>query len=175
LVDWPRPYAPGSPASIRGCPLKGAESYGQTEAVAVYGCDGAREWLKKAMEQAWQVAGALVQYSQLAGVLGERHQIIVNDWQAANLQEMIGRLLRRALDLLDRVDFSPAQLRADLSGDRVAVPYLLSASELIDRAADLLTASATLVHENERRWRAFAARIDEIQHELGDTASQNDG
>jgi hypothetical protein len=122
-------------------------------------------WLANAMEQAWQVAGALVAFPALAGVLGERHEIIVNDWQAAEMQKMIARLLRRSLELLDRVDFSPEALRSDLSGQREAVPYLLSASELIDRGADLLAASATLVHENERRWRLFAARVEEIQGE----------
>ena len=96
---------------------------------------------------------------------GERHQIIVNDWQAASLQKMIGRVLRRSLDLLSRLDFAPAAIRADLSGPRDTVPYLLSASELIDRAADLLAQSATLVHENERRWRTFAARVEEITRE----------
>lgn len=54
---------------------------------------------------------------------------------------MIARLLRRSLELLDRVDLSPTALRSDLAADRHAIPYLLSAPELIDRAADLLTAS----------------------------------
>jgi hypothetical protein len=78
---------------------------------------------------------------------------------------MIGRLLRRALELLAAVEFTPGALRADLAGSRDAIPYLLSASELIDRAADLLASSATLVHENERRWRVFAARVEEIRSE----------
>lgn len=121
------------------------------------------DWLAGAMEAAWTVAGALIAFPALASVLGERHQIIVNDWQAAEMQKMIARLLRRAIELLDRVDFSPPALRSDLAGRREAIPYLLSASELIDRAADLLAASATLVHENERRWRAFAARVKQIQ------------
>ncbi len=120
-------------------------------------------WLAGAMEQAWQVAGALAAFPVFAAVLAERHQIIVNDWQAAEMQKMIARLLRRSLTLLDRVDFSPAALRADLAGRREVVPYLLSASELIDRAADLLTGSATLVHENERRWRLFAAKVEEVR------------
>jgi hypothetical protein len=133
--------------------------------VVASGLEEIGAWLADAMEQSWQVAGALVAFPSLAGVLGERHQIIVNDWQAAEMQKMIARLLRRSLELLDRVDFSPAALRSDLSGEREAVPYLFSTSELIDRAADLLTASATFVHENERRWRFFAARVEEIRHD----------
>lgn len=48
--------------------------------------DGVEEiggWLAHAMESSWAVAVALVAFPALAGVLGERHQIIVNDWQAA--------------------------------------------------------------------------------------------
>jgi hypothetical protein len=30
---------------------------------------------------------------------------------------------------------------------------------------------ATLVHENERRWRTFAARVDEIKRETAEPAS----
>lgn len=119
-------------------------------------------WLAAAMEQAWGVAGALVVHPPLASVLGERHQIIVNDSLAAAMQMAVARLLRRALDLLAQVDFAPAALREDIAGPRQAPAYLLSGSELIDRAADLLADSAKLVHENERRWRVFSARVEEI-------------
>ncbi|MFE7806738.1 hypothetical protein ACFU51_19115 [Streptomyces sp. NPDC057430] len=116
-------------------------------------------WLAGAMEQAWDMAGGLAAYPALADLLGERHRIIADDWQSAGLQALVARLLRRALDLLDRVEFAPAALRADLRGERVAPSYLYSASELLDRAADLMAESATLVHDNERRWRVFRARI----------------
>jgi hypothetical protein len=33
---------------------------------------------------------------------------------------------------------------------------------LIDRAADLIVESATLVHDNERRWRVFGGRVSEL-------------
>lgn len=120
-------------------------------------------WLTQAMEQAWEVAGLLAAYPALADLLGERHRIIANDWQSAGMLALVARLLRRALDLLTRVEFSPAALRADLGDERNAPAYLFSASELLDRAADLLAESATLVHENERRWRMFGARVRELQ------------
>ena len=82
-------------------------------------------WLAQAMEQAWEIAGSLAAYPALADLLGERHRIIANDWQSAGMQALIARLLRRALDLLNRVDFSPAALRADLRGERKAPAYLL--------------------------------------------------
>jgi len=124
--------------------------------------DETSAWLSAAMEQSWQVASALADYAALADLLGERHRIIANDWQSADLQALVSRLLRRSLDLIARIDFSPEALRADLAGERRSVAYLYSASELIDRAADLIVESATLVHDNERRWRVFASRVDEL-------------
>ncbi|MFD9114199.1 MULTISPECIES: hypothetical protein [Streptomyces] len=123
------------------------------------------DWLAQAMEKAWDMAGNLAAYPALADLLGERHRIIANDWQSAGMQALVARLLRRALDLLAQVDFSPTALRADLRGERKAPAYLYSASELLDRAADLMAESAILVHENERRWRVFRGRVREVQSE----------
>ena len=119
-------------------------------------------WLAAAMEQSWQLAGALAAYPALADLLGERHRIIANDWQSADLQQLIARLLRRALDLLDTVDLAPAAVRADIAGNRHHASYLYSASELLDRAADLIAQSAALVHDDERRWRVFSQRIHDL-------------
>ncbi|MCF4136286.1 hypothetical protein L1856_04420 [Streptomyces sp. Tue 6430] len=119
------------------------------------------------MEEAWEIAGSLAAHPALADLLGERHRIIADDWQSAGLQTLVARLLRRALDLLARVDFAPAALRADLVGERDAPRYLYAASELLDRAADLMAESAMLVHGNERRWRVFRARVRELRSEHG--------
>jgi hypothetical protein len=121
------------------------------------------DWLSNAMGQAWEMAGALAAFPALADLLGERHRIIANDWQSASMNALVARLLRRALDLLGRVDFSPDALRSDLEGGRTSSAYVYSAAELLDRAADLLAESATLVHENERRWRVFAERVTELR------------
>jgi hypothetical protein len=82
------------------------------------------------------------------------------------MSAMTGRLLERAADVLDRVDFSPAGLRADLAGPGTAPRLLYSAAELVGHAADLLSDSAGLVHENERRWRVFRARVVELVGEI---------
>ena len=121
------------------------------------------EWLGAAMETAWAAAAALLAYPELADVLGERHRIIANDRLNASLAALTAAHLRRAGEILDRVDFTPAALRADLAGDRHASGYLYAASELIDRAADLAAQSATIVHDNERRWRVFRRRVEELQ------------
>jgi Protein of unknown function (DUF5661) len=116
-------------------------------------------WLAVAMESAWTTAQAVVSERELADVLGERHRIIANDWRAATLSSLVARLVRRAFDVLEQIDFRPAALREDLAGARAAPAYLFSACELIDHAADLVAESASLVHDNERRWRVFHDRV----------------
>ncbi len=116
-------------------------------------------WLAAAMEGTWEAAMALMGYPELADLLGDRHRIIANDWQAASMSSLVGRLLHRAVDVLDQVDLSPTALRADLEGARSSPGYVYSAVELLDRAADLLSDSAGLVHDNERRWRVFRERV----------------
>ena len=120
------------------------------------------EGLASAMEASWAVAIALADTPELADLLGERHRIIANDWQAAGMSSLAARLLVRAADLLDRVDFAPTAVRADLAGPTTAPKLLWSAAELVDHAADLLSDSAGLVHDNERRWRVFRARVVEV-------------
>jgi hypothetical protein len=116
-------------------------------------------WLAAAMEQAWAVAAQLTSYPELADLLGERHRIVANDWQSAELQRLIGRLLARAADLLEAIDFTPAALRGDLRGP---ARLLFSVCELLGRAVDLTAESATLVHDNERRWRVFRERAESL-------------
>ena len=120
------------------------------------------EWLASAMTMTWDAATALLEYPPLADLLGERHRIIANDRQAADMSRLAGQLLLRASEVLDRLDFNPDALRRDLRGTRIAPALLFSVTELIDRAADLLSDSAGLVHENERRWRTFRARVEAL-------------
>ena len=120
------------------------------------------EWLTGAMDASWAVAATILEIDELAAQLGERHRIIANDWQAAALTKLTARILDRAADVLDRVDFTPAALRADLAATRVSVDRLYSASEMIDHAADLICESSALVHQNERRWRVFRRRVEEV-------------
>ena len=122
----------------------------------------AGEWLDNAMRASWDIAPMLFDIDRLADLLGERHRIIANNWQGASMMTLIGRILLRAADLLDRVDFTPAALRADLAGDQVSVGRLYSVAEMLDHAADLLSDYAGLVHDNERRWRVFRDRVAQV-------------
>lgn len=119
-------------------------------------------WLAEAMEASWLTAEALIAMPPLADLLGERHRIIANDWQAAAIGKLVAKLLERAEKILSQIDFTPASLRADLGAARNAVGYLFAAAELIDRAADLVAESAALVHDNERRWRVFRERVQAL-------------
>jgi hypothetical protein len=120
---------------------------------------GTGEWLANAMQASWDIAGALVDIPGLEDLLGDRHRIIANDWLASDMSCLIARLLVRAAEILDRIDFRPAALRADLNGSRRAAALLHSAAEMINRAADLCSDSAGLVNDNERRWRVFRERV----------------
>jgi hypothetical protein len=122
------------------------------------------DWMATAMQASWDMARALVDMDDLADVLGERHRIIANDWLAARMSSLAGLLLARAAEMLDSVDLAPDAVRRDLAATRVVPRRLYSAAELIARAADLCSDSAGLVHDNERRWRVFRARVDEVVH-----------
>ena len=123
---------------------------------------GTGEWLATAMQASWDMAAALLDVDDLAGVLGDRHRIIANDWRAATMSALIARVLERAADILDAVDFAPAALRADLAARRITPRRLYSAAELIAHAADLSSDSAGLVHDNERRWRTFRSQVQVV-------------
>jgi hypothetical protein len=125
------------------------------------------EWLAAAMQASWDMAAALIDIDGLADMLGERHRIIANDWQAAQMNALMSHMLDRAADILDRVDFTPAALRADLNGAAVTVGWLYSTAELISHAADLCSDSAGLVHDNERRWRTFRQRVTALTTSAG--------
>lgn len=121
------------------------------------------EWLANAMSASWEVVRGLMDIPTLADVLGERHRIVANDWQAAHLSTLTALLLRRGLELLDRVELAPEAVRTDLAGPRIIPAYLYSAAELVDRAADLAAQSAMLIHDNERRWRVFSRQAEKLE------------
>ena len=58
-------------------------------------------WLTSAMSASWDMALSLGDVPQVAGLLGDRHRIIANDWQAAEMSVLTGRILHRAVDLLE--------------------------------------------------------------------------
>ncbi|MGY1735040.1 hypothetical protein [Geodermatophilus sp. SYSU D00684] len=128
-------------------------------------------WLATAMEAAWQGAAALLDVDGLADVLGERHRIISNDWLAAHMQSLLGQMLARAADMLERLDLTPGALRADLAGARVAPRRVHSVAEVLSRAADLCCESSRLVHDNERRWRVFRHRVAEAARAMDASAA----
>lgn len=125
------------------------------------------EWLATAMRASWETAASMLEFDGLAEVMGERHRIISNDWLAAHMQSLIGILLARAADMLERVDLDPAALRADLGGSRTGAARLYAIAEIISRAADLCCESAGLVHDNERRWRVCRTRTQQLLEAMG--------
>jgi hypothetical protein len=129
------------------------------------------EWLATAMQASWDMAIALIKIDGLADMLGERHRIIANDWQAAHMNAVMSRLLDRAADIIEAVEFTPAALRANLTKGGASAGRLYSAAELISHAADLCSDSAGLVHDNERRWRTFRQRVTSLVSTTGNDAT----
>lgn len=119
---------------------------------------GTGEWLAGAMHASWELAAALTGMPGFEDLLGDRHRIIVNDWLAADMSALVAKLLLRAADVLDELDWTPRALRSDLAGARRSPALLHSAAELVNHAADLCSDSAGLVNDNERRWRLFRER-----------------
>jgi hypothetical protein len=114
------------------------------------------------MENSWNAATQLLKIPTLKAVLGERHRIIINDWQATNLGTLISRLIQRSLLILEQIDFNPDSIRADIEDKRRYSNLLFSSSELLDRAADLSSEFTILVHDNERRWRLFHNKVQKL-------------
>ena len=73
--------------------------------------DQSGSWLASAMETSWAIAEALLSYPQLAGLLAERHKIIGNNWQNAATAQLVARYPRRAVSILEQIDFTPAALQ----------------------------------------------------------------
>lgn len=82
-------------------------------------------------------------------------------WTAAEPQAA-SRALKALAGRWSEVEPTDHPAASPLAGAEDLNP-LYSASELIDRAADLIAESATLVHENERRWRVFSERVRELR------------
>jgi hypothetical protein len=121
--------------------------------------ESAGEWLSKAMESSWESGIQLIKIPGLEDVLGERHRIITNNWQAAHLSILMAKLISRALLVLQEIDFSPKSIREDIAAANRYPDLLYSASEMLDRAADLSAEFALLVHDSERRWRTFRKKV----------------
>jgi hypothetical protein len=131
-------------------------------------------WLAATMDAGWEMAKALLEFSELADLLAERHRIITTDWRTATLATVIGHTVDRAVDILDRIDFTPEAIRKDLAGQRVDSRLLFSACELLDHAADLAAHSSTLTHENDRRWRVFHDRVRSLVEQSPNASNGTD-
>ncbi len=131
------------------------------------------EWLVHAMESSWESAKLLLENPALADVLGDRHRIILNDEHAAHTYIMVAREIRRAIEILDRLDLSSGGVRKDLVGIRSYPSYLYSASEMMDHAADDLGECAALLQDNEKRWRVWRERAEQVAKRIEASPAPN--
>ena len=120
------------------------------------------EWLAAAMEASWAAAESLLDLAELADVLGERHRIIANDWQAAGMSSLVGRLLGARWRSSTGSSSSQPTSGATWPGPIARRGCSTSAAEIVGHAADVLSDSATLDGDNERRWRTFRSRVRDL-------------
>lgn len=120
-------------------------------------------WLREAMDRSWAAARSLIDVRPLADVLGDRHRIIINNWRMACASELVARLLRRATELLEATELTPAAIRADLAAAAVTPGHLLAAAELLDTASELSTEAGLRVLDSEPRWRRFSDRLADLE------------
>jgi len=115
-------------------------------------------WLEAAMETSWDAATSLIALDELADVIGERHRIIANDWQAALLDGLAAKLLRRAVEILASVELDPVESRYRTE-TTASASRLKSAAAIIGRAASLLDDAAELGDDNEWRWSLVRSHV----------------
>ncbi len=116
-------------------------------------------WLARAAGSGWEAAKAVRQSLGLALALGEGQRLITKDWLAADMNALIAAMLRRSLNLLDRLELTSSAIEADLAGPRTYGRLLRRAAELLDRAATLACDAALLVGEFDQRWRAIRQQV----------------
>lgn len=116
-------------------------------------------WLARASGSSWDAAKAVRQKLGLAGVLGDDQRVIAKDWLAADMNALLGTLLRRAVAVLDRVDLSPAAIRVDVAGQRSYTLLVQLAAEMLERAAALATQSALFMEDFDKRWYLLRQQI----------------
>ncbi len=116
-------------------------------------------WLAQTCGSGWDAAKAARQKLGLAGALGDDQRVIAKDWVAADMNALVGGLLRRAVTVLDRIDLTPAAIRSDVAGPRTYTLVAQLAAEMLERAAALAAQSAEFVQDFDKRWHLLRQQI----------------
>ena len=114
------------------------------------------------MQSSWDVAAVLFDIDELADLLGERHRIIANNWQGASMMTLAGTDPRLAPPTSRPRRLQPRRVARRPRRPNALARRLYSAAEMIDHAADLFSDFAGIVHDNERRWRVFRRRVEQM-------------
>ena len=133
----------GEPAEIRG--LK-AKLRGQAMAM-----QGAGQWLSEKMDAAWD-REAVVFTPDLIDAAWARYATIVTNWRGSRDMVLTGKLMQLAVECLDKIDFTPAAIRADRA---TAGKFLRTAGWILDEAARVLARSGAHLGENDLHWTEY--------------------
>jgi hypothetical protein len=141
----------GEPAEIR---VLKAKLRGQG-----LGMQSAGQWLADKMDAAWERESVLLA-PPLIDAAWPRFQTIVTNWRGSREMALAGRLLALAVDCLDRIDFTPAAVRADrLRAGR----SLRTAGWILDLAARLLASSGADLARNDPRWTEYREILQSLK------------
>src|SRR5262245_18347868 len=141
----------GEPAEIRA--LKG-KLMGIGMGLATAG-----QWLASKMDAAWDRESVLLT-PEPVDAAWPRFQTIVTSWRGSRDMELAAKLLSVAVDGLGKIDFSPAEVRAN----RVHLAKMLrTVGWIIDHAARLLARSAASLGENDEAWTQYLSVLDQAR------------
>ena len=90
-------------------------------------------------------------YARLA-VMRDDHRVIARDWLAADMNALIAWMLRRAVRVLERMDFAHVEIASDLLGARAYQAPITSVAALLDQAGVLAHEAAAFVDNFDRQW-----------------------
>jgi hypothetical protein len=115
------------------------------------GLQGAGRWLAEKMDAAWQRESVLLT-PELVDAAWPRFQTIVTNWRGSREMELVGKLLGVAVECLEKIDFSPAAVRANREHSG---KMLRTVGWVLDLAARRLARTAANLGENDEPWTEY--------------------
>ncbi len=141
----------GEPSEIRG--LK-AKLRGQAMAMQAGG-----QWLSEKMDAAWD-RESVVFTPELIDAAWSRYATIVTNWRGSRDMVLAGKLLQLAVDCLEKIDFTPASIRAHRE---TAGKFLRTAGWVLDLASRVIARSASNLGENDLHWTEYQEIVARVR------------
>lgn len=118
------------------------------------------DWLTEKMAAAWERDFELPDDASWFRA-PIRHRVLIATTLSGQLAGLTADVLERAVALFDRLDLTPAAIRADAA---LAAAQLTTVAELLDGAVHLVTEQSAALAHSDRGWSAY---IEHVERELG--------